>query len=61
MKLWDLIKLSVLHLLVHMELSLCLSFYRRHCLGGYTVVTTTGFTCAHNLTAESHGSAHSTI
>jgi hypothetical protein len=33
----------VLYLLVHMELSLCLSFYLRCSLGGYTVSTTVGF------------------
>jgi hypothetical protein len=43
MELWDFIKLSVLYLLVHMELSFRLSFYLRRSLGGYTVGTTTGF------------------
>jgi hypothetical protein len=43
MELWDLIKSSVLYLLVHMELSLRLSFYLRCSLGGYTVGTTMGF------------------
>jgi hypothetical protein len=36
-------KLSVLYLLVHMELSLWLSFYLRHSLEGYTVGTTAEF------------------
>jgi hypothetical protein len=43
MELWDFIKLSVLYLLVHMELSFRLSFYLRRSLGGYTVGTTAGF------------------
>jgi hypothetical protein len=40
---WDFIKSSTLHLSVHMELSLCLSFYLKRSLGGYTVGTTAGF------------------
>ncbi len=42
MKLWGFIKLFVLYLSVHMELSLHLSFYLRRILGGYTVGTITG-------------------
>jgi hypothetical protein len=67
MELWNFIKLSVLYLSVHMELSLCLSFYLRRSLGGYSVGTTTGFPVVimeaypHNLAIESHGSAHNTI
>jgi hypothetical protein len=33
----------VSYLSVHMELNLCLSFYLKHSLGGYSVDTTTGF------------------
>jgi hypothetical protein len=40
---WDFIKSSVLYLLVHMKLSLRLSFYLRHSLRGYLVGTTAGF------------------
>jgi hypothetical protein len=43
MELWGLFKSSVLYLSVHMELSLRLSFYLKHSLGGYTVETTVGF------------------
>jgi hypothetical protein len=43
MKSWDFIKLSALYLSVHMELSLCLSFYLRCSLGGYMVDTNVGF------------------
>jgi capsule polysaccharide modification protein KpsS len=43
MESWGFFKSSVSYLLVHMELSLHLSFYLRHSLGGYTVDTTTGF------------------
>jgi hypothetical protein len=43
MELWDFIKLSVLYLSVHMELSLHLSFYLRRNLRGYMVGTTVGF------------------
>jgi hypothetical protein len=43
MKPWGFFKSSVLSLLVHMELSLHLSFYLRHSLGGYTVDNTTEF------------------
>jgi hypothetical protein len=43
MELWDFIKSSALYLLVHMELSIRLSFYLRRSLGGYTVSTTAGF------------------
>jgi hypothetical protein len=42
-----------------MKLSLCVSFYLRHNLGGYTVGTTARFPV--EIVAESHGSAHSTI
>jgi hypothetical protein len=40
---WGFFKLSVLYLLVHMELSLRLSFYLRRSLEGYTVGTTAEF------------------
>jgi hypothetical protein len=40
---WDFINSSALCISVHMELSLCLSFYLRHNIGGYTVGTTAGF------------------
>jgi hypothetical protein len=40
---WDFIKSSALYLSVHMELSLCLSFYLRRSLEGYMVGTTAGF------------------
>jgi hypothetical protein len=40
---WDFIKSSALYLSVHMELSLCLRFYLRRSLGGYTVGTTVEF------------------
>jgi hypothetical protein len=40
---WNFIKSTALYLLVHMELSLCLSFYLRHSLRGYTVGTIMGF------------------
>jgi hypothetical protein len=43
MELWGFIKPSVQNKVVHMEVSLCLSFYLRCSLGGYTVVTTMGF------------------
>jgi hypothetical protein len=43
MELWVFIKSSALYLLVHMELSLRLSFYLRRSLHGYTVGTTVGF------------------
>jgi hypothetical protein len=43
MESWDFIKSSALYLLVHMELSIHLSFYLRHNLGGYTEGTTVGF------------------
>jgi uncharacterized SAM-dependent methyltransferase len=43
MELWDFFKSSMLYPSVHMELSLRLSFYLRHSLGGYTVDTTAGF------------------
>ena len=36
-------KSSALYLSVHIELSLHLSFYLRHSLGGYMVDTTAGF------------------
>jgi hypothetical protein len=39
----DFIKSSALYLLVHMDLSLLLSFYLRCSLEGYTVGTITGF------------------
>jgi hypothetical protein len=40
---WDFIKPSTHNQTVHMELSLCLAFYLRRSLGGYTVGTTTRF------------------
>jgi hypothetical protein len=40
---WGFFKSLVLYVSLHMELSLCLSFYLRHSLGGYTVGTTAGF------------------
>jgi hypothetical protein len=40
---WDIIKSSALYLSVHMELSLCLSFYLRRNIGVYMVATTVGF------------------
>jgi hypothetical protein len=40
---WDFIKLLALYLSVHMEFNLCLSFYLRRNLMGYTVGTTMGF------------------
>jgi hypothetical protein len=40
---WNFIKSSALYLLVHMELSLRMSFYLRCNLRGYTVGTTPGF------------------
>jgi hypothetical protein len=40
---WGFIKSLVLYLLVHMKLSLCLSFYPRRSLRDYTVGTTAGF------------------
>jgi hypothetical protein len=40
MELFGFIKLSMLYLLLHMELSLCMTFYLRHNLGGYMVNTT---------------------
>jgi hypothetical protein len=40
---WGFIKSSVQNLLVHMELSLRLSFYLSHSIGGYTVGITSGF------------------
>jgi hypothetical protein len=43
MELWGFIKLSAQNKVVHMKLSLRLSFYLRHSLGGYTVATTVGF------------------
>jgi hypothetical protein len=43
MELWDFIKSSTLYLSVHMELSLCLSFYLRCNLGGYMVGTNARF------------------
>jgi hypothetical protein len=39
----DFIKSSALYQLVHMDFSLCLSFYLRRSLMGYTVSTTMGF------------------
>jgi hypothetical protein len=39
----DFIKSSALYLSIHMELSLCLSFYLRPSLRGYKVGTPTGF------------------
>jgi hypothetical protein len=43
MELWGFFKSSALYLSVHIELSLHLSFYLRHSLGGYMMDTTTGF------------------
>jgi hypothetical protein len=43
MELWGFIKSSVPNRAIHMELSLHLSFYLKHTLGGYTVDTTVGF------------------
>jgi hypothetical protein len=43
MELWDFIKSSAQNKVVHMELSLGLSFQLRCSLGGYTVGTTMGF------------------
>jgi hypothetical protein len=40
---WDFIKSSALHLSVHVEFSLRLSFYLKRNLGGYMVDTTVGF------------------
>jgi hypothetical protein len=40
---WDFIKSSVLYLLVDIDLSLCLSFYLRCNLRGYTVGSTARF------------------
>jgi hypothetical protein len=40
---WGFIKLLALYQLVHVELSLHLSFYLRCNIGGYTVGTTMGF------------------
>jgi hypothetical protein len=40
---WGFIKFSVQNKVVHMKLSLRLSFYHRHSLRGYTVGTTMGF------------------
>jgi hypothetical protein len=42
-ELWGFIKSSTQNKAIHMELSLCLSFYLKHSLGGYTVGTTAGF------------------
>jgi hypothetical protein len=42
-KLWGFIKQLVSKKVVHMELSLHLSFYLRRSLEGYTVGTTAGF------------------
>jgi hypothetical protein len=42
-ELWGFIKLSAQKQVVHIELSLRLSFYLRRSLGGYLVGTTTGF------------------
>jgi hypothetical protein len=50
-----------------MELSLCLSFYLRRSLRGYTMGTTMGFpvkigeALAHNLATKSCGSARNNI
>jgi hypothetical protein len=43
MELWSFIKLSAQNKAVHIELSLCLSFYLRCNHSGYKVGTTTGF------------------
>jgi hypothetical protein len=40
---WGFIKLSTQNKAVHMEISLCLSFYLKHSLGGYMVGTATWF------------------
>jgi hypothetical protein len=40
---WDFVKSSALYISVHMELSICLSFYLRCSLRGYTVGTTVEF------------------
>jgi hypothetical protein len=43
MELWGLVKLSAQTYIVHMKLSLRLSFQPRRTLRGYTVGTTMGF------------------
>jgi hypothetical protein len=64
---WGFIKSSARNQIVHMKLSLCLNFYLRSSLGGYTVGTTAGFlvkimkALAHNLAIESRGRARSNI
>jgi hypothetical protein len=64
---WDFIKSSALYLSVQMQHSLCLSFYLRCGLRGYTVGTTTRFSVkiVEALAPQSHvescRSAHSTI
>jgi hypothetical protein len=40
---WGFIKSSAKNKAIHMELSLCLSFYLRHILGGYMMGTIAGF------------------
>jgi hypothetical protein len=56
MELWGFIKSSALYLSVHMEFSLCLSFYLTRSLKGYTVGTTAGFPVhiVEALTPQSH-------
>jgi hypothetical protein len=53
---WGFIKSLALYLSVHMELSLCLKFYLRRNLRGYTVGTTTGFPAkiGEALASQSH-------
>jgi hypothetical protein len=59
---WDIITSPVLYLSVHMELSLCQSFYHRRSLGGYTVGTTMGFQVEIvEVVVEFRGRAYSTI
>jgi hypothetical protein len=59
---WDFNKSSALYLSVHMELSLCQSFYHKPSLRGYTQGTKMGFPVEIvEAIVESHGRAYSTI